>query len=262
MDILAKAVERDDYVVIENQMEESDNDHFAGLLNYASHSDARILILVAGEITDWHRRTIDWLNDVGGIQIYGVEMSAWRSGDWVERRLDLVAGPNKRNKWPGYEYPADKQKYLDFFRPLVAELCQQGISERNVARPVNDQEFPGGFDGITYHVGFWGGPSASTYLWIATADSDYNKQVFDSLHGYKSEIEKAFGERLVWDRRNHMRMSAVIATRMGSIDDPPEMLGEIRDWMLENLVKLKYVINPKLELAIAQLRPASEDSAQ
>lgn len=65
VDILAKAVEGGGYVVIESQMEESDNDHFAGVFNYASHGDARILMQVAGELTDWHRPTMDWLNDVG-----------------------------------------------------------------------------------------------------------------------------------------------------------------------------------------------------
>lgn len=260
VDILARVTGTDQYVVIENQMEDSDNDHFAGLLHYASHSDSRILILVAGEITHWYRRTIDWLNDYDGMQIYGVEMSAWSKGDQVKRRLNIVSGPNHRSKWHRYEYPADKQKYLDFFGPLLAESWKQGIVDSHVARPVNDQEFPSGFDDVTYHVGFWGGPSASAYLWIDAHDSIYNKTIFNRLHEHQAEIEKMFGEPLLWDRRDGMRMSAVIATRRGSIDDSPETLDEIRDWMYGSLVKLKDAIHPKLEKIIAELQSGAPQS--
>ena len=128
VDVLAKVATTGEYVVIENQMEESDNDHFAGLLHYASHSDSRILILIAGKITHWYRRTMDWLNASGGSEIYGVEMSARCNGAEVERRLDLVARPNQLMEWAGFTYPADKQKYLDFFRPLISELWKRGIA--------------------------------------------------------------------------------------------------------------------------------------
>ena len=263
VDVLAKVSETDEYVVIENQMEESDNDHFAGLLNYASHSDARILILVAGGITDWHRRTMDWLNDADGIWIYGVEMSAWRNGSQVELRLDLVAGPNKRMEWSGYQYPADKQKYLDFFRPLVAELLEQGITQRNVAKPSNDQEFPGGFDGITYHCGFWGGsdPWFSIYLWIATQSQEFNKAILDAIHKWhKPSIECELAE-VWWDRRDKQRMSAIGISIPGSIEDSDERLSEIRGWAAENILKFKSVIQPCLDQVMLELQPnALEES--
>ena len=86
VDILANVAASDDYVVIENQMEVSDNDHLAGLLNYASHSDSKILVCVAGGFTEWHRRTMDLLNDGKNIKIYGVEICVWSDGE------ELVGG--------------------------------------------------------------------------------------------------------------------------------------------------------------------------
>lgn len=267
VDILAKAVEDGGYVVIESQMEESDNDHFAGVLNYASHSDARILILVAGELTDWHRRTMDWLNDVGGIQIYGVEMSAWRHGDQMDHRLNLVAGPNKRSEWSGYEFPADKRKYLDFFRPLVTKLHQQGMAERNVARPVNDQAFPSGFTGIEYHVGFWSGPSLDVYLWIATWDTDWdrsrirNKQIFDALYQHRKEIEKEL-PGIGWGRRDSQRMSAIYFSNPSSISDSEAKLAELRTWASDTLSIFKAVMQPYLEQVIIELQTDSPETTQ
>ena len=260
VDILGKLAGSDVYVVIENQMEVSDNEHFAGLLNYAAHSDSTILIWVASDFTDFHRRTIDWLNDMEGIKIYGVEMYAWLVDGVIQRGLRLVSGPNHRIAWDGYEFPKINERYLEFFRPLVSKLWDKGIARRNVVRISQDQEFPSGFDDINYHAGFWGGPSASVYLWIATAESDYNKRVFDTLHAHKAEIENDFGKPLLWDRRDRMRMSAVIATRKGSIDDPPETLDEIRDWMYNSLIKLKAAIHSKLEMAIERIHSVEDDA--
>lgn len=260
VDILARIAESGDYVVIENQMEPSDNEHLAGVLNYASHSDSRILILVTSEITAWHRRTMDWLNEGNGIRIYGVEMSAWCNGDAIERHLKLVAGPNLRTEWPGFQFPPYRQKYLDFFRPLVAELHKQGIADRGVPRASNDQSFPSGFQDVTYHAGFWSGPAASVYLWIATWDADFNKRVFDALGKCREKIDGELsglvvepGGRILWDRRDNMRMSAVIVTRTGSIDDPQEQLDEFGEWMLKTLPKFKDVIGPHLEAVVAEL---------
>ena len=261
VDILAKEDGSGDYVVIENQMEESDNDHFAGLLNYASHSDSRILILVAGRIGDWNRRTMDWLNDADGIRIYGVEMSAWRNGDSIERRLELVAGPDKRSEWPEFRYPDDRQKYLDFFRPLVTELCQQGIAERNIAKPANDQTFPSGFAGIDYHVGFWSGPSLDVYLWIATRDTDINKQIFDALHEQRTEIAKELPE-VGWGRRDSQRMSAIYLQNPGSISDSNEKLVELREWASDVLPKFKSTIQPRLEKIMSELRPDYRETTE
>lgn len=262
VDILAREDGSGDYVVIENQMEESDNDHFAGLLNYASHSGSRILILVASRIGDCYRRTMDWLNEGNGVRIYGVEMSAWHNGNSIEPRLELVAGPNKPSEWPEFEYPPDKQRYLDFFRPLVTELCLQGIAERNIARPVNDQAFPSGFTDIDYHVGFWGGSNSvlSIYLWIATWEPPgHNKAVFDAIHNRrKSDIESQLAE-VWWDRMDNQRMSIIGISTPGSIGDSEEKLGKIRAWASENIPKFKVVMQPYLEQAISELQSDAQE---
>ena len=267
VDILTREDGSGDYVVIENQMEESDNDHFAGLLNYASHSDSRILILVASRIRDYHRRTMAWLNEGNGVRIYGVEMSAWRNRNTIERRLELVAGPDKRSEWPEFRYPDDRLEYLDFFRPLVAELCQQGIAERKVAKPVNDQAFPSGFAGIDYHVGFWGGQnnaSLDVYLWIAAWDTDWdrsrirNKRIFDALYQHRKEIEKELPE-VGWGRRDSQWMSAIYLQNPGSIGDSNEKLVELRDWASDVLPKLKSTIQPRLEKIMNELQSDSRE---
>ena len=258
VDILAKIAGTGEYVVIENQMERSDNDHLAGLLNYASQSGSKVLIWVAGEFTDWHRRTLDWLNELNGMQIYGVKMSAWRKGETIERGLELVAGPNHRLAWPGFTYPAIKLTYLDFFRPVVAALWEKGIADKNLTKAGNNQVFPSGFSGIGYNVGFWhsfgGSPSLDVYLWIATRDQDRNKEIFDALNQYREEIECEL-PGVSWDRRDHQGMCSIYFIKRGSIKDSDEKLAELREWVLAMLPKLKAAFQPRLEKVMRELTP-------
>ena len=258
VDVLAKVAgtDPDEYVVIENQMEDSDNDHLAGLLNYASQSGSKILIWVAGEFTDWHRRTVDWLNENDGVQIYAVKMKAWRNGDNIERGLELVASPSRRKKWAGYTYPAAKRTFLDFFQPIVEELLLKGIADTNVAKANNNQTFPSGFPGIGYNVGFWHSigrsPSLDVYLWIGTPDRGRNKEIFGALYQYRDAIECEL-PGVGWDRKDNQSACSIYFIKRGSITYPDEQLAELQAWATGTLCELKRVIQPHLENVMREL---------
>lgn len=252
VDILAREDATGVNVVIENQLGVSDNDHCTGLLGYAAHSDSRILIWVAGGFTDWHRRIVSWLNQ-NGVQIYGVEVSVWRIGNECAPYLNLVAGPNRSEHMAISGRRTAGQQYRDFFQPLIDRFRKEGITDRLTALAANDHAFPSGVEGITYDVGFWSGPSASTYLWIATDNHERNKYIFDGLYACKDEIERELGEELHWERKDNQRMSAILLSITGAIDDPPENLEEIRDWMAETLPRLKLALQQRLEAIVSEL---------
>lgn len=62
-DILAKDAGTGDYVVIENQLEKTNHDHLGKCITYASVLDAKTIVWIASEITDEHKKAMDWLND-------------------------------------------------------------------------------------------------------------------------------------------------------------------------------------------------------
>ena len=57
---------------------------------------------------------------------------------------------------------------------------------------------------------------------------------------------------MVWDDRQLWGFPNVSLYRDSSIDDPPEKLDEIRQWMFDNLLKFKEVFNPRLKAILAE----------
>ena len=66
---------------------------------------------------------------------------------------------------------------------MIGDLRPEGFTDRSSASAGNDQSFSTDFTGISYNVGFWSGggePSLDVYLWIATDETERNKQMFDA----------------------------------------------------------------------------------
>ena len=60
VDIIAQQVSTMAKVVIENQLEDSDDSHCLRLLGYAANADANILVWVARDFTAYHRSILPW----------------------------------------------------------------------------------------------------------------------------------------------------------------------------------------------------------
>ena len=78
-------------------------------------------------------------------------------------------------------------------------------------------------------------------------DREWNESLFDDLEEHKTEIESSLGESLLWLRLDNIKACRIEAVRSGTVDDGEEALEEIREWMVERLLKLKAVFDPMLE---------------
>ena len=94
-DILAKDTGSGANVVIENQLDWSDDSLLARLLGYAASRDAQVVIWISTGFWKWHLDILDWLGKAG-VEIYGIELSAWRIGDVVAPHFELVTGSGGR----------------------------------------------------------------------------------------------------------------------------------------------------------------------
>lgn len=262
LDILAQDSLTGEMVAIENQLEWTDHTHLGQILVYAAGRDARTVIWVTPHFREEHRAAIDWLNHwtPEEIAFFGVEVSAIRIGESLPApEFRPVAFPNgwaKRAKQTATSGASlDSQKRIQFFQPVVDALRERGHAMPAQARswwnPV-----PSSVDKITYYP-YLVAAGTSVYLDIRTSDREHNERIFDALHEEKASIEETLSLPLAWERAK--TKITLFGDGTASLDDSPEKLAEVRNWMLEALPRLKNVLDPRLERIVGEIQ--SEQSA-
>ncbi len=96
-DILCKDIERDAWVLIENQLERTDHTHLGQLLTYASGLQAVTIVWIAARFTEEHRATLDWLNEITDetFRFFGIEVELWKIADSpAAPKFNIVSKPN------------------------------------------------------------------------------------------------------------------------------------------------------------------------
>ena len=146
--------------------------------------------------------------------------------------------------------PVDKkQRYAEFWRPLLKELNDRGEANIKVFEKTDSYyDGPGsGFGGISRRMRFTRENEARVEIWIRSPDKDWNKRVFDLLKESRENIEADLGAKLVWERDDHNIRSCLGVSRGGAIEDSQEYLDEIRRWMLDWVIKFRPAFRPYLE---------------
>jgi hypothetical protein len=134
-DILAKDTTSDCRVVVENQLEKTDHDHLGKLLTYASGLDAKVLIWIAREFTEEHRRAVDYLNEntAGKLRVYAVEIQLFKIGDSLPAPyFNIVASPNEAYaaaaQVEGVGLTETRALYLEFWNNFKDYCKSRGTS--------------------------------------------------------------------------------------------------------------------------------------
>ena len=268
LDILARDADDGVKVAIENQLEETDLHHLGQLLTYATGCDAQVAIWVAPEFVYEHAQALHRLNKwtKESIRFFGVKVEVFKKagGEHLEARFHKVVYPDGWNKdvtLPSGEMPATKRKNHEFFQPLITKLLGDDFADKAVNYfDHTGRFFPSRFDEDTgYAVSFWKN-GAWVSLHVRTWDSiERNNRIFDELQKSKPEIEESLDAEWVWHRFGPNSFFTISIRRDSSIDDPPEKLEEIRGWILDQLPKLKDVLDPHLERVLKELQPEGVD---
>jgi hypothetical protein len=218
------------------------------LLTYAGGFDARVLVWIAKELRDEHRKALEWLNERTGSDVacFGVVIEVMRIDDSKPAfNFKPVVFPNKWRPEPPEASPK-AEAYRQYFQSLIDELrTKYKFTGAKVGQPQNWYSFSSGLTGLVFSNSFAQGGKVRAEMYIDFGDKDRNKKFFDRMYAEQPEIEKEYGASLTWERIDDKRASRIAVYREGSIDDSAETRAEIQQWSIENLLKLRKVLLPK-----------------
>ena len=269
LDLLAHDRDSSQPVIIENQLTETDHTHLGQILTYAAGHDAGTIVWIAKKFRDEHRAALDYLNSRTGedTKFFGVVVEVWKiDNSRPAVNFDLVATPNEWHKEsvgkPGDGRTSErKERYRAFLQRLVDMLREEHrFTNAKKASAVSWKSFSAGpgLSGVTYNVSFARGGEVRVEVYI-DRDKEWNEELFDRLDERKGDIESKLGdESLSWERLDDKRACRIAAIRDGTIDDGPERLEEILEWMTERLLAFKKVFGPELAELVQRLDELAE----
>ena len=248
VDICAQQAETGAMVVIENQLEASDDSHCLRLLGYAANAEASILVWVARTFSSYHRSILEWLNEADTIDVYAVALRAYRVGEALAADFQTMVEPPQSQ--PGPTPSAKKATstlYAEFYRPLVARLRQRGV------QPVGKggwrgrwRSFQTGHPGACYGTGLDEG-KAKVFL---SLNGTGHQQRYRALLRYREEIAGRVDGTILWQEGSEGAWESLVMLERDeavSLKAPEKELETARQWMADNLLPLRDALQPHLD---------------
>ena len=256
VDILAREVKSGRLVVIENQLEWSDNDHFARLMGYTASRGAGILVWITTGFDQWHRDILDWLNKAG-VEVFGLEVKGYRIIETYGYHFEKVAGPDDEGNF-AEAVPVRGSSLLGrFYRPLTDQLRGEGIwaiGGRQRGFTGRYRSFRSGFEslGVVYSLDF--GRNEEKCSASLCISGKHRQAIYEGLAQHRGELERELaGNDLHWGNPEATWASWIWVETDGLADEEDPSLEEKRMWMSDNLVALRNAMQPRLEKVVEGL---------
>lgn len=254
-DILAKDTGTDNYVVIENQLEKTNHDHLGKAITYASVLDASMIIWIATEFTEEHKKSLDWLNDHTNdeISFYGVQLELWQIDESkAALRFNVISKPNQavrqaaRSK--ANEDLSDKRKFqFDFWSKFKEKLAKtKKIPSLQTPRPQYWFDVTLGKSHI--HISNTCNTDDNTvgvriYIGNKIADT-----MLPFLESKKDEIESSIGQKLIWNPNPDNRDKVIILQHTTDFEDERK-LDESLNWLVDYTIKFRETFSKIIKQA-------------
>lgn len=214
-DILAKNVDTDNIIIIENQLEQTNHDHLGKIITYASGHNANTIIWIVKDVREEHRQAIDWLNEHTDreINIFLIKIELWQIGDSdIAPKFNIVSSPNnwtktvKGSQSPTKEITDLKLSQLEYWTKL-SEYIDNNNTPFNSRKPQPHHWYPLQMGSSLCHISLIiasNKKSINTHVYI-----NDDKDLFDYLYSKKDEIEEEIGVSLNWKRLDDKKASKI-----------------------------------------------------
>lgn len=247
-DILAKEIDTDNYVVIENQLEDSNHDHLGKLITYASGKNAKAIVWVVKKARDEHRKAIEWLNENTGPQIgfYLLELELWQIGNSkLAPKFNIVERPNEWAKTikPSANVSDTQVLQIEFWQAFIDYASKTNFTKSFRLRSAHAQNW--------YDLAVGSGrchicleakkqkQEATVGLYISD-----DKDLYHDIKADKAEIEQALKTNLEWKEAN--KASRFYATKTLDMSNTDTWI-DIFKWFIDNCLIIKKVIQKYLQ---------------
>jgi len=244
-DILCRDVMYDNWVLIENQLENTDHIHMGQLITYAAGLDAVTIIWIARQFNEQHRAALDWLNEKtpDDIAFFGLEIELWKIGDSKKApKFNIVSRPNEWTRSLARVIHGQSRYFPsadEYWQGIIDALKPKDILNA-VPNPTrkHDMAFPVGWKDA-WLKSYFSKQSNNAGIWVACRGEDRASQ-YQALLDKRKEIEDAFGEELSWSTDDQS-----ISYVMGDKDPiNRKTWPELHPLIADNLERLFHAVNP------------------
>ncbi len=254
-DILARDTVTGDYVIIENQLGKTDHDHLGKAITYAAVLNASAVVWIAGQFTDEHKKSLDWLNDstTEESSYFGVVVELWQIDESSPAvRFNVISRPaglarkSVATRASAKPLTDDQKLQHEWWIAFHDALLEKGVVRS--AQTPRPQYW---FDVALGRTGFHLSNTASVwkeeigvrfYIW-----NKVNAEVaLEQLEAQRQEIEQEIGETLQWDPNPQARDKTIKIVRTADLRSKDEWPGYL-DWMVDMTAKFIAAFAPRVK---------------
>jgi hypothetical protein len=236
--------------IIEVQAGKSDHWYLGKLITYAATREAGIIIWIAHEFEDIHKRAIEWLNATcTTLEFYGVELRLAKDDEaLLAPHFNVIAGPptsKRSDTTQDTEVSSLNTLYLNFFEKVRDKiLSKQPDFTHAKVLPQSWWSIGIGKPGFSLSSCFTMEDMVRVELYVDTGISKYNEKVFNQLKTMKYRIEQQIRKELMWEHLPDSNTFRIYTAINATIDDEQEKLNQIADWTATMLMRFKDVFSP------------------
>lgn len=231
-------------LIIENQLEKTDHTHLGQIITYLTNLGAKTVVWITKEPTEEHTRAIEWLNEVCPedtsfflVKIEAIKIEGQASAAPL---FTVIEGPDEITKEIGKENEKEalRHKVRRKFWTQFLEEINSKHSFCSGLSPSADNWVPValGMSGVSISLAI-SKKYVRVEVFMNRGDKEENKKIFDFFYGLKNEIEKDFGNKLIWERMND-NVTSRIKYEIGGVNVFDE-----KDWPKMNSFLIVNVVN-------------------
>jgi hypothetical protein len=242
-------------VVIENQLEKTEHEHFGKILTYLAVMGAKTAIWITSEPREEHAKAVEWLNEVtpADYAFYLIKVKAIQIDESPAAPLfSIEVGPSQVVKEAGEERRELAKRHYERreFWTTFLERAKSKTDLFNNISPTFDNwiNVGAGRSGVMFTIAIlMNEASCGITLDRGKGFEKLNKSRFDELFSKKDEIEAKLGRKLEWLRLDDRQVSRIRVTFSGVGLRDKEEWPELQEKMIDTTVKIREVFTPYIK---------------